>query len=108
MTATQSLKIYEILQRHFNNREDAKIIVEEIEQVVSEKFVQEKENFATKPEILLIRKDIEIFRQEVKTGFAESESRVKSETNRLIVWIVATILGAAALFITLAKVFFDK
>jgi hypothetical protein len=57
---------------------------------------------------MLIRKDIEILRQEVKTGFAESESRIKTEINELIVWIVATMFGAAALFITLAKVFFDK
>ena len=67
MTAAQSLIIYKVLQRHFNNDADAKTVVEEIEQAVSEKFAQEKENLATKPEILLIRKDIEILRQEVKT-----------------------------------------
>ncbi|MDQ6812448.1 MAG: hypothetical protein M3040_01715 [Bacteroidota bacterium] len=77
MTATQSLRIYEILQRHFGNDADAKIVVEEIEQVVSNKFTEEKENIATKPEVMLLRKDIEIFRQEVKTGFAESENRMK-------------------------------
>lgn len=34
MTSTQSFKIYEILQKHFNNSDDAKIIVQEIEQIV--------------------------------------------------------------------------
>ena len=108
MTATQSLKIYEILQRHFNNDADAKTVVEEIEQIVENKFVQEKESLAPMSEIILFRKDFEILRQEIKTGFAESESRIKSEINKLIVWIIATMFGAAALFITLAKVFFDK
>ena len=108
MTATQSLKIYEILKRYFNNDADAKVVVQEIEQIVSDKFKEEKENLAQKSEILLLRKDIEIFRQEVKTGFAESESRMKSETNKLIIWIIATMLTSGALFITLAKVFFDK
>jgi len=108
MTASQSLKIYEILKRYFNNDADAKVVVQEIEQIVSEKFKEEKENLAQKLEILLLRKDIEIFRQEVKTGFAESESRMKSETNKLIIWIIATMLASGALFITLAKVFFDK
>lgn len=108
MTASQSLKIYEILQRHFNNDADARVIVQEIEQLVSEKFSEEKENIAPKSEIMLMRKDLEIFRQEMKTGFAESESRIKSEINKLIVWIIATMFGAGALFITIAKLFFNK
>jgi hypothetical protein len=106
MTATQSLKIYKVLLRHFNNDEDARIVVEEIEQIVSEKFSQEKENIAPKSELMLIRKDLEILRQEIKTGLAESESRIKSEINKLIVWIIATMFGAGALFITIAKLFF--
>ena len=80
--------------------------MQEIEQIVSEKFLEEKENIAPRSEIMLMRKDLEILRQEMKTGFAESESRIKSETNKLIVWIIATMFGAGALFITLAKLFF--
>jgi hypothetical protein len=30
MTATQSFRIYEVLQRHFKNNDDAKIVVQEI------------------------------------------------------------------------------
>ncbi len=83
--------------------------MQEIEQIVADKFSQEKENIAQKSELMLIRKDLEILRQEIKTGFAESESRIKSEINRLIIWIIATMFGAAgALFITIAKLFFDK
>ena len=36
MTATQSLKIFEILQRHFKSSEDAKLVVQEIEEIVEE------------------------------------------------------------------------
>ncbi len=108
MTATQSLQIYEVIQRNFNNDADAKIVVQEIEQIVSEKFLEEKENIALRSEIMLMRKDLEVLRQEMKTGFAESESRIKSEINKLIVWIIATMFGAAVLIITLAKLFFDK
>ena len=108
MTATQSIKIYDVLVRHFKNDEDARTVVQEIEQIVSEKFLQEKENIAPKSEIMLLRKDMDLMRQEMKTGFAESESRIKSEINKLIVWIVATMFASGALFIALAKIFFDK
>ena len=48
MTASQSLKIYEVLQRHFKNDADAKIVVQEIEQIVENKFDATKSSFATK------------------------------------------------------------
>lgn len=37
MTATQSLKIYEVLNKHFKNPEDAKTVVEQIEQMLRKK-----------------------------------------------------------------------
>jgi hypothetical protein len=41
MTATQSLKIYEILVRHFKDESDARIVVGEIKQIVEEKVETE-------------------------------------------------------------------
>ncbi len=38
MTATQSFKIYEVLQRHFKNNDDAKIVVQEIEEIIEAKL----------------------------------------------------------------------
>ncbi|HRO43359.1 MAG TPA: hypothetical protein PL009_11040 [Flavipsychrobacter sp.] len=48
MTATQSLKIYEILQRHFKSADDAKIVVEQIEQIVAKKLDDKKDILLTK------------------------------------------------------------
>ena len=50
MTATQSLKIYEVLHRHFKSDADAKIVVEQIEQIVEAKV-------DTKKDILLTKED---------------------------------------------------
>ncbi len=48
MTASQSLKIYETLNKHFNNSEDAKLVVEQIEQIVEEKINEKKDILLTK------------------------------------------------------------
>lgn len=48
MTASQSLKIYETLNKHFNNSEDAKLVVEQIEQIVEEKINTKKDILLTK------------------------------------------------------------
>lgn len=48
MTASQSLKIYETLNKHFGNSEDAKLVVEQIEQIVEEKINSKKDILLTK------------------------------------------------------------
>lgn len=48
MTASQSFKIYEILQKHFQNPEDAKTVVQEIEQIVEEKIATKKDDLFDK------------------------------------------------------------
>ena len=48
MNATRSFKIYEILQRHFKDDNDAKALVAEIEQVIENKITEKKDILATK------------------------------------------------------------
>ena len=38
MTAAQSLKIYDVLGKHFHNAEDARVVVTEIEQIIETKI----------------------------------------------------------------------
>ena len=112
MTASQSLKIYEILQRHFNNDADARVIVQEIEQIVENKFEGKIDELSTKSEVHLLRKDMETMRidlsAKIETSSLRVENNLRSEINKLIIWIIATMFGAVALFITIAKLFFDK
>ncbi|HXL58746.1 MAG TPA: hypothetical protein VN958_20930 [Chitinophagaceae bacterium] len=58
-------------------------------------------------EVGLLRKDIDILKIELKAEIEKSSLRVennlKSEINKLIIWIVATIFAAAALILTIAK-----
>ena len=70
MTATQSLKIFEILQRHFKSSEDVKLVVQEIEEIVEEKI-------NTKKDILLTKDD--------KVDLIDRIYKAKVET---IIWIV--------------------
>ena len=103
MTATESLKLYEILRRYINNDLDAKSIVQEFEATVDRKFDEGIKNFATKTELEIIRKDIDLAKSELKTAIFESESRLKSEINKLIVWIIGIIFTASIVFFALSK-----
>ncbi len=48
MISVQSFKINEVLQKHFKNADDVKIVVQEIEQIVEEKVQAKKDIFLTK------------------------------------------------------------
>lgn len=74
MTSTQSFKIYEILQKHFNNSDDAKILVQEIEQIVENKLESKKDVLSTKEDLLNTKLDL-----------SDRINRAKMET---IIWIV--------------------
>lgn len=51
ITATQSIRILEILQKNFKNDEDAKALVQEIEAVIENRFLAERDRLATKEDL---------------------------------------------------------
>jgi hypothetical protein len=92
MTGTQTLKIYEILHRHFKNEADAKSVVQELETVIDNKFVDKKESLATKEDISLMRQDVLKFQVDVEKRF-----------NQMIIWTVSTGVAIVGLIVAFIK-----
>ena len=97
MNATQSFKIYEILQKHFKDDADAKAVVAEIEQVIESKIAEKKDVLATKEDIS--RLDLRI------TGL---EVLFEKRFNNLVMWLVGTALVTVGLIFTVIKLFIVK
>ena len=108
MTAIQSLRLYDLFLKHFKNEADAKAFVSELEIVLEEKLESDGKTYSNKNEIELLRKDFQILREEIKTALAETKNEIKTEINKLIIWIVATFFAGGSLMIIIAKVFFEK
>ena len=85
MTEAQSLKIYEILGKHFNNTEDAKTVVTEIEEIIELKITEKKDILATKEDLLKLQIDIE------------------KRFNQLVIWIVGTTIALGGIIIAVVK-----
>lgn len=94
MNATQSFKIYEILQKHFKDDADAKAVVSEIEQAIENKLAEKKDVLATKEDMNRI--DLRI------TGL---EVLFERRFNNLIMWLVGTALVTVGLIFTVIKLF---
>lgn len=99
MTATQSLKIYEILQRHFNNDANAKIVVQEIEQIVENKFETSKNSFATKEDISQLRIAIQELKNEILASRVEMEKRF----NSMLMWMIGTMIALIGIVVAILK-----
>ena len=56
MTVMQSFKIYELLQRHFKNNDNAKVVVKEIEQIIDAK-IEKSTVLLTKVDLVLFKED---------------------------------------------------
>ena len=92
MTGTQTLKIYEILHRHFKNDADAKVVGQEIETIIDNKFFDTKNQLATKDDINSIKQDI-----------LKSQIDIEKRFNNMIIWIVSTGLAVVGLILAFFK-----
>lgn len=97
MTTTQSFKIYEILQRHFKNNDDAKIVVQEIEQIIETKVDNKSNILATKQDIATLNEKI-----------LELQIRIEKRFNANILWTVGTGIGIIGLIFSIIKLFITK
>lgn len=107
MTATQYLRLYDFFKQQLNiDDAKARVFAEEIESIVEHKFQTEKGQFGAKADVQDLKYEILLLRQEMKTGFIETESILKTEFNRQIVWLIATMFTMSALIITVIKLLF--
>jgi hypothetical protein len=128
MTATQSLRIIDFFKHHNtlnqNNVNEFLVIVDE---VVKEEVKVIKDTTATKIEVNLLSKDIQLLqqetrnefnllrketsnefnllRQEMKTSISDLKAEMRAETNKLVVWLITVVFGTATLFFAIAKFF---
>ena len=97
MTTTQSFRIYEVLQRHFKNSDDAKIVVQEIEQIIETKIENKTNILATKGDIALLIEELLKFQIAVEKRFYNSN-----------LWIVGTGVAVVGSIFSIIKLFLIK
>ncbi|MBA2562402.1 MAG: hypothetical protein H0V14_05715 [Chitinophagaceae bacterium] len=85
------------MQRHFKNNDDAKTVVQEIEQIIDAKVDAKKDILATKEDLHLIKEDILKFQVDVEKRF-----------NSIILWIVGTGVGTTGLIFQILNYSFQN
>lgn len=107
MTATQAFTLNDILKPLLKNEGDVKQLLTVVEDIYDDKIEVIKKDFSSKSELDLLRKDMEFLRNDLKSEIDKSALRVenslKSEINKLIIWIIGIIFTAAVVFFALSK-----
>ena len=92
MTASQSLRLYELTLEFIPDKEKAKEYVSRIEETVDQKFIEKEKILATKGDIAILQNDTVILRKEI------AEAKVD-----IIRWLVATGIAITGLVVALVK-----
>lgn len=92
MTASQSLRLYELTLEFIPDREKVKEYVSRIEETVDQKFIEKEKILAMKSDIAILQNDTVILRKEI------AEAKVD-----IIKWLVATGIGITGLVVALVK-----
>lgn len=122
MTASESLKLYQLLFQITNNDNQAKSLVAEfertIENTVEKRFEKEEKKFVPKDEFERVGYKIDglsndinlkfdLIRQEMKTTNADLKAEIRGDLNKHLIWIFASLVGIATFSLAIAKFLFN-
>jgi hypothetical protein len=96
VTASQTLKMYELLNKYFKNNEDAKAVVVSIEDIVDNKFNTEKDRLATKSDLTLVK-------EELRNEIGRLETRMEQGFKDQLKWIIVLMVGWSSLLVAAIK-----
>jgi hypothetical protein len=71
ITFSQTFRVYEMLNKYFQNDEDARTLASGIEEMVNHRLQSEKERLATKMDIMELKGDIAQLKMRMKQAFRD-------------------------------------
>ncbi|MCW3110013.1 MAG: hypothetical protein JWQ09_4519 [Segetibacter sp.] len=92
MSTVQTLELYKILRKYFQNEEDATRVVEDLQFVIDKKFEEKKSELSTKQDII-----------ELKLELKDLRIELFNKLNDHFKWTIATRLAVAGIIIAIIK-----
>ena len=117
MTASESLKLYQLFFQLTKNETEARSFVSEFEYTINNtidtKFEKEEKRFVPKNEfekidhkLDLMSKEFEIIRSETKFSISDLKAEIKSDLNKHLIWTFGLLITIATLAMGIAKLIF--
>jgi hypothetical protein len=90
-----TFRLYEVVKKHFESDDDARELVSAVEDIVAHYVHQERENAATKMDVMDLKADIFQVRSRIKQSFRQQTRQTIFLFSALVV-----IIGLMIVFIT--------
>jgi hypothetical protein len=121
VTVKQTFKLYDIVNRHFNNENDSRSFIYEIEEIMDNKVDLKTIDFATKKDLIelhlslqkdiaeqgvLLRKEIYDLSLRMEAGFRSVEQSFKGVEQSLkdqLKWVIILMMSALSLMMAFSK-----
>jgi len=119
MSSEQTFRLFTLLNKHFNNEEDSRMLVAQIESVVDQKFELEVKTLSTKADITALqiatkaditalqiatKADMSALKEEFKSDISRLEVRMEAGFKDQLKWIILLMMGMTSLIITVVKI----
>lgn len=83
LTVKHTFKLFDVINKHFNNEQDSRIFVSEIEEIMDNKVDLKMNDFATRKDLAELKTELKIeitsVKSELKSEIADVKSELKSE-----------------------------
>jgi len=108
MSSEQTFRLFTLLNKHFKNEEDSRMLVAQIEGVVDQKFDLEVKTLATKSDISSLKEDFKADFNRLEKSFREDQNRMEVRMEAgfkdQLKWIILLMMGMTSLIITVVKI----
>ncbi len=84
--------MYELLNKYFKNKEDSQAVVASIEDIVDNKFSNERDRLATKKDIHCVNQKIAGLEARLEQGFKDQ-----------LKWLIVLMVGLFSLMVAIIK-----
>lgn len=92
MSTAQTLEMYKILRKYFQDEDDARRVVEDLQFVIDKKFEEKKTELASKADIT-----------DLKLELKDLKAELFNKLNDHFKWTIGTMIAVAGIIIAIIK-----
>ena len=127
LTVKQTFRLYDVVNKHFCDNEDSKILVSEIEEIMDNKIDLKMNDFATRKDLAEVHTSLKLEIAELRTEVRTDMSSLRADFHKLdaginlslansaimlektqkeqIKWLVGAMVAIMGLAVTIIKLF---
>jgi len=103
MSFEQSIRLFQIVNKHFKNEEDSRVLVSEIESFVEQRIENKSVILSTKEDVTLLKDEIVKLEKQGREDISRLEIKLESGFKDHLKWTIILMLGFVPILVAVIK-----